>query len=205
MVEEQLMARGIRDAAVLAAMLRVPRARFVPEELGAHAYTDSPLPIGGGKTISQPYIVAVMTELARVHPGARVLEIGTGSGYQTAILAAIGAEVWSIEIDPDLAARAERALRGLGHDDARVHLRIGDGHLGWPDAAPFDAIVVTAAPALVPEPLREQLAIGGRLVIPVGGSHQELMVITRVDEVAHAEAYVFPVSFVPMTGAPRAP
>jgi protein-L-isoaspartate(D-aspartate) O-methyltransferase len=202
MVEDQLMSRGVRDAAVLSAMLRVPRSRFVPAELAAHAYADTPLPIGGGKTISQPYIVAVMTELARIQPGTRVLEIGTGSGYQTAILAAMGAEVWSIEIDADLAGRAERTLRALGYDDD-VHLRLGDGHAGWPEAAPFDAIVVTAAPTLVPAPLREQLAIGGRMVIPVGGYHQELMVITRVDQIAYAESYVFPVSFVPMTGTAR--
>jgi protein-L-isoaspartate(D-aspartate) O-methyltransferase len=199
MVHDQLIARGIRDPLVLAAMRWVPRHEFVPADLAGHAYADCPLPIGGGKTISQPYVVAAMTELARVRRGARVLDVGTGSGYQAAVLAAIGAEVWTIEIDEVLAYRAVDALAraGLG----QIHVRVGDGSGGWPEAAPFDAIIVAAAPRKVPAPLREQLAIGGRMVIPVGGYHQELMVITRVDQQAFAEEYVFPVAFVPMTGA----
>jgi protein-L-isoaspartate(D-aspartate) O-methyltransferase len=198
MVDDQIMARGVVDERVLAAMRAVPRHELVPPEVAAYAYLDMPLPIGGGKTISQPYIVAVMTELARVDPGDRVLEIGTGSGYQAAVLAELGAEVWSIEIDPRLAMLAQTALPRLGY--GRVNLRLGDGYQGWPEHAPFDAIVVTAAPPRIPQPLREQLALGGRMVIPVGDRRQELIVTTRISAHEFHDEHVFPVMFVPMTG-----
>jgi len=162
----EIIDRGVRDRAVLEAMRRVPRHLFVPPEEIPYAYDDRPLPIGHEQTISQPYIVASMTELAAVAPGARVLEVGTGSGYQTAILAELGCEVWSIEIVEPLARRAAAILGRLGYD--RVHLAVGDGYGGWPEAAPFDAVLVAAAPPRVPEPLMAQLAADGRLVIPVG-------------------------------------
>ncbi|HVV81451.1 MAG TPA: protein-L-isoaspartate(D-aspartate) O-methyltransferase [Kofleriaceae bacterium] len=199
MVREQLE-REVVDPRVLAAMRAVPRHRFVPADLQDQAYDDGPLPIGRGQTISQPFVVAVMTEQARVGPGERVLEIGTGSGYQTAVLAALGAEVWSIEIDGVLASVAATVLRELGLGEERVHLRVGDGWSGWPEAAPFAAIVVTAAPPTVPPALVAQLAPGGRLVIPVGGQEQALRVITRGSDGAATERTVFPVRFVPMTG-----
>jgi protein-L-isoaspartate(D-aspartate) O-methyltransferase len=200
MVEDQIAARGIRDTHVLSAMLRVPRHELIPAELRAFAYTDRPLPIGSDQTISQPYVVAAMTEAAMVRPGTRVLEVGTGSGYQTAVLVEMGAEVYSIEIVPELGAEAAEALHELGYDNqGRLHLRIGDGYRGWPEAAPFDAIIVAAAPPDVPRPLIEQLAVGGRLVIPVGEDRQELQVISRQ---RHGEvtSRLFPVRFVPMTG-----
>jgi protein-L-isoaspartate(D-aspartate) O-methyltransferase len=197
MVDEQLVPRGIKDQAVLTAMRRVPRHAFVPESVRALAYADRPLPIGFEQTISQPAIVATMTELARVQPGSRVLEIGTGSGYQAAVLAAMGAEVYTIEIVPPLGQQAVKLLTQLGYKG--VHARIGDGYRGWPEAAPFDAIIVTAAPPRVPEPLRQQLKKGGRLVIPVGGADQELRLITRSAR-GWDERSIIPVGFVPMTG-----
>jgi protein-L-isoaspartate(D-aspartate) O-methyltransferase len=196
MVEEQLLARDIRDPAVLAAMREVPRHELIPGSVRVRAYGDHPLPIGHGQTISQPYIVARMTELAEVGEGSRVLEIGTGSGYQAAVLAALGAEVYTIEIVEPLGRRAAEDLTRLGY---RVNARIGDGYRGWPERAPFDAIVVTAAPPEIPPPLIEQLAVGGRLVIPVGADYQELKVITRTAEGVE-ERSVFPVRFVSMTG-----
>ena len=195
MVAEQIEARGVRDAAVLRAMRGVPRHEFVPSAQGPYAYEDHPLPIGYEQTISQPYIVAFMSELAAVRPGARVLEIGTGSGYQAAVLAEMGADVYSIEIVEPLAAAAGVTLERLGY--GRIHLRTGDGHRGWPEAAPFDAILVTAAAATVPPALREQLAIGGRLVIPVGDWDQELEVHRRSEDGLTVER-VLPVRFVPL-------
>jgi protein-L-isoaspartate(D-aspartate) O-methyltransferase len=178
MVERQLVGRGIRDSRVLAAMRRVPRHRFAPESLRAEAYADYPLPIGEGQTISQPYIVARMTELLLLEGRERVLEIGTGSGYQTAVLAELATEVYTIEYLPALAARATRTLNALGY--ARVRVRTGDGTLGWPEAAPFDRIVVTAAGPGIPPPLVDQLVEGGRLVIPVGSATaQVLQVVDR--------------------------
>ena len=179
MVRSQIEARGIRDRAVLRALEAVPRERFVPAAERPNAYADRPLPIGEQQTISQPYIVALMSSLARLRPGQRVLEIGTGSGYQAAILAEIGVEVWSIELLPGLAARAETALRAAGYDG--IHLRVGDGYRGWPEAAPFDRIVVTAAPPEIPKALLDQLAPGGRLVAPVGSDpwNQRLVVASR--------------------------
>ena len=196
MVAEQLLGRDVADPAVIAAMLAVPRHELVPEAARELAYVDGPLPVGHGQTISQPYVVAVMTERARVRPGARVLEVGTGSGYQTAILCTLGAEVWSVEIVEPLATGAAHALARLGH---RAHLRLGDGWAGWDGAAPFDAIVVTAAPPAVPPALIAQLAVGGRLVIPVGVGVQQLLVVERTEDGVREEP-VFPVRFVPMTG-----
>lgn len=200
MVSQQIEARGVRDPRVLAAMRKVPRHEFVPEEQVPLAYEDHPLPIGHEQTISQPYIVAAMSELANVGPGARVLEIGTGSGYQAAILAELGAQVFSIEIVEPLAKSAAATLARLGYD--QVHVRAGDGTRGWPDEAPFDAVIVTAAPPRVPEPLKEQTKVGGRLVIPVGEDHQELLVLTRTPK-GFVERTIFAVRFVPMTGEAR--
>ena len=202
MVTTQIAARGVLDRSVLAAMGKVPRHEFVPSDVAGMAYVDGPLPIGWRQTISQPYIVALMSELAAPRPGARVLEVGTGSGYQAAVLSELGAEVYSIEIVEPLARRAAATLARLGY--ASVHTRTGDGYRGWPEAAPFDAIVVTAAPAAVPEPLRQQLKIGGRLVLPVGTRAQELRVITRTAQ-GWDERKVIPVVFVPMTGEAQTP
>lgn len=195
MVREQLRARGIRDPAVLDAMARVPRHRFVPPAYQHLAYADHPLPIGFEQTISQPYIVGYMTEAAQVSAEDRVLEVGTGSGYQAAVLAELASEVYSIEIVPELAARSRALLRELGYQDA--HVRTGDGYVGWPEQAPFDAIVVTAAPDHVPPALVEQLAVGGRMVIPVGTGEQEMRVLTRT-AAGVVEQRTLPVRFVPL-------
>jgi protein-L-isoaspartate(D-aspartate) O-methyltransferase len=202
MVGEQIEARGVADAAVLAAMRSVPRHEFVPPEERARAYEDRALPIGLGQTISQPYVVALMIALAELQKGARVLEVGTGSGYQAAVLAACGAEVWTIEIVDPLARRAGSDLARLGY--GAVHVRSGDGYRGWPEVAPFDAIFVTAAAPRVPEALLAQLRVGGRLVIPVGesGELQSLQVHERT-ETGFTVHDVAPVRFVPMTGAVR--
>lgn len=202
MVHSQIHARGIDNERVLAAMRKVPRHLFVPESVRDSAYEDRPLPIGEGQTISQPYIVALMTDLARPRAGERVLEIGTGSGYQAAVLAELGPEVYTIEIVEPLAARATDLLRSLSY--AKVHTRVGDGYRGWPEKAPFDAIVVTAAPETIPQPLKDQLRVGGRLVIPVGASNQELRLVTRTKDGFHEER-VIPVRFVPMTGEAQRP
>jgi protein-L-isoaspartate(D-aspartate) O-methyltransferase len=200
MVTSQIEARGVRDVRVLQAMRTVPRHRFVPERLVPVAYRDHPLPIGEQQTISQPYIVALMSELLEVRPGEKVLEVGTGSGYQAAVLSAMGAEVYSIEIVEPLAAEAERRLRATGFTE--VHLRTGDGYRGWPEAAPFDGIIVTAAPGQVPQLLVDQLAPGGRMVIPVGSAEQVLTVLTRTPAGILSERNI-PVRFVPMTGEAR--
>jgi protein-L-isoaspartate(D-aspartate) O-methyltransferase len=197
MVTQQIAARGVRDERVLAAMRKVPRHLFVPTELQGEAYADHPLPIGENQTISQPYIVGLMTELLKVKPGDRVLEVGTGSGYQAAVLAAIGCEVYTVEIRAALARAAEARLHELGYRN--VHVRSGDGYSGWPESAPFAAVIVTAAPERIPEPLMQQLAVGGRLVIPVGSFYQQLKVITREAQ-GVSERDVIPVRFVPMTG-----
>lgn len=198
MVHETIESRGVRDSLVLAAMRAVPRHLFVPPDERPLAYADHPLPIGAGQTISQPYIVAVMTELLDLRPGEKALEIGTGSGYQAAVLAEITDQVYSIEIVESLAKSAAARLKELGYH--QVQVRAGDGYRGWPEAAPFDAIIVTAAPDHVPQPLVDQLAPGGRLVIPVGELFQELKVFHRDAGGALAERTVFPVRFVPMTG-----
>jgi protein-L-isoaspartate(D-aspartate) O-methyltransferase len=200
MVAEQIQARGIRDERVLEAMRRVPRHRFVPPEQENLAYEDHPLSIGDGQTISQPYIVAYMTEALELTPRHKVLEVGTGSGYQAAVLAACAGEVYTIEIVARLADRATRTLQGLGF--ANVHVKHGDGYAGWPEHAPFDAIMVTAAPDHVPEPLVRQLAIGGRMIIPVGTGDQELRLV-RKTETGVVERSTIPVRFVPLTRIPR--
>jgi len=197
MVAAQIEGRGVRDPAVLAAMRKVPRHRFVPESLRSQAYDDRPLRIGLGQTISQPYIVALMTELARPRAGMKVLEVGTGSGYQAAVLAEIVGTVDTIEIVPELGRRAEKTLREMSYRNVRVF--VGDGFDGRPQDAPFDAILVTAAPETIPPPLLEQLAAGGRLVIPVGSAEQELLVVTKTEGGYRRES-VIPVRFVPMTG-----
>lgn len=197
MVQTQIEARGVRDPEVLASMGLVPRHLFVPDVYRDAAYNDSPLPIGQGQTISQPYIVALMTELLEVGDGRRVLEIGTGSGYQAAVLAQMGVEVYSIEIKAKLCEGAAELLKSL--DYAGVQVRCGDGYGGWPEQAPFDGIVVTAAPDRIPDPLLDQLADGARMVIPVGEFYQELKVITRTGD-GYQEKSVIPVRFVPMTG-----
>ncbi len=198
MVAAQIAAREVRDARVLAAMRAVPRHEFVPADLRARAYEDTPLPIGHAQTISQPYIVAFMTEQLAPQPMHRVLEIGTGSGYQAAVLARLVAEVFTIEIVEPLAKRAAADLARLGFKNVQV--RAGDGYQGWPDAAPFDAIIVTCAPDHVPEPLVRQLREGGRMVIPVGEfGAQELYVLEKRAGKIERRA-VLPVRFVPMTG-----
>lgn len=202
MVDEQLRRRGLDDPRVLAAMSEVPRHEFVPPSHRDEAYADRPLPIGWGQTISQPYIVAVMAELAELGPGSRVLEIGTGSGYHAAVMSRLAAEVYTVEIVPPLGESARATLARLGYDN--VHVRIGDGYLGWPEEAPFDAVVLTAAPPEIPRPLLDQLAVGGRLVAPVGDLDQELRVVTRT-ETGYQSRDVLPVRFVPMTGRARQP
>jgi protein-L-isoaspartate(D-aspartate) O-methyltransferase len=198
MVKYQIEGRGIKDKAVLAAFRKVPRERFVPERWRERAYEDNPLPIGEGQTISQPYIVAWMTELIGPKKGMRVLEIGTGSGYQAAILAECVGEVDTIEVVPSLGRNAEAVLREQGYRNIRV--RIGDGYAGWPKRAPYDAILLTAAPPTdVPKPLLEQLKVGGRLVAPVGRDEQDLVRITRT-ETGFQREVLAPVRFVPMTG-----
>ena len=198
MVTTQIAARGVRDAGVLAAMRTVPRHLFVPVDVRPEAYADHPLPIGEGQTISQPYIVGLMTELLEVKPGDRVLEVGTGSGYQAAVLAAMGCEVYTVEIRAPLAHEAEKRLASLGVK--HVHVRAGDGYAGWPEAAPFAGVIVTAAPERVPQPLLDQLKDGGRMVIPVGSFYQQLKVITRRGASEFPQRDVIPVRFVPMTG-----
>jgi protein-L-isoaspartate(D-aspartate) O-methyltransferase len=197
MVAAQIDARGVRDPSVLAAMRKVPRHRFVPASFRGRAYEDHPLPIGLGQTISQPYIVALMTELAHPRPGMKVLEVGTGSGYQAAVLAEIVGTVETIEIIPELGRTAESTLRELGYDN--VHVHVGDGFDGRPNEAPFDAILVTAAPETIPPALLDQLVVGGRLVIPVGSTEQELLVLTKTND-GYSRETVIPVRFVPMTG-----
>ena len=200
MVIEQLLGpgRGITNARVLAAMGKVPRHEFVPSSLRADAYEDQPLPIGHGQTISQPFIVAFMTEQLEPRPVDRVLEIGTGSGYQAAVLAGLVAQVYTIEIIEELARRAAADLKRLGYTNVQV--RAGDGYKGWPDAAPFDAIIVTCAPERVPQPLTEQLKDGGRMIIPIGPTwNQELVLLRKQGDKLEKDS-VLPVRFVPMTG-----
>lgn len=197
MVETQIKARGVKDPRVLSAMLKVERHRFVPKDLQASAYSDQPLPIGEGQTISQPYIVALMTELLDLKGDEKVLEIGTGSGYQAAILAELVKEVYTIEIVERLAVSAKNLLHQMGYRNITV--KAGDGYLGWPEVAPFDAIIVTAAPDHIPKPLLEQLKDGGRMVLPVGTFSQVLKkIVKRSGKIETVD--VIPVVFVPMTG-----
>ncbi len=199
-----LRQQGIRDERVLAAVAEVPRTLFVPEPLREDADADRPLPIGHGQTISQPFIVAYMTERLRLGGNERVLEVGTGSGYQTAILARLVQEVFSIEVVPELAEPTQRLLNGvLGL--ANVRLRVGDGALGWPEAAPFDRVVVTAAAPVIPLALVAQLAPGGRMILPVGGEPdaQMLRLVDRGNDGVTVETDLLPVRFVPLTRPPR--
>lgn len=201
MVRSQIEARGVTDVGVLTAMRRVPRHAFIPGAGAGHAYEDRALPIGSNQTISQPYIVALMSELAGVEPGCRVLEVGTGSGYQAAVLSEMGCEVFTIEIVEPLGEWAREALERAGYTD-RVHARVGDGYRGWPEAAPFDAVLVTAAAPRLPQPLIEQLRDGGRLVVPVGEHWQVLEVHRRTADGIERDRSI-DVMFVPMTGEIR--
>jgi protein-L-isoaspartate(D-aspartate) O-methyltransferase len=200
MVATQIVARGVSDARTIAAMRKVRRHLFVPAPSVRQAYDDHPLPIGYGQTISQPYIVAFMTEALGLRGGETVLEVGTGSGYQAAVLAELAATVYTIEIVTPLAEESKHRLEQQGFKN--VHVRDGDGYKGWPEAAPFDAIMVTAAAPRIPEPLKQQLRDGGRLVIPVGDDWQELVLVTRRGE-RFEEKRLLPVRFVPMTGRVR--
>jgi protein-L-isoaspartate(D-aspartate) O-methyltransferase len=201
MVKEQLMPRGIHEQRVLAAMAKVPREEFVPEHLRAASYADQPLPIGYDQTISQPFIVAFMTEQLRPQPHDRLLEIGTGSGYQAAILAELVADVYSIEIIEPLARTAEATLQRLGYKN--VHVKVGDGYKGWPEHAPFDAVIVTCAPDHVPRALVDQLKEGGRMIIPVGGPGDQELYLLEKEKGELRRRAVSPVRFVPMTGEAR--
>lgn len=203
MVSAQIADRGISDERVLAALRKVPRHEFVPESEKRSAYHDTPLPIGEGQTISQPYIVALMTELARPAENHRVLEVGTGSGYQAAVLAQLVEHVYSIEIESSLAERASEVLRRLGYSNITV--RAGDGYAGWPEHAPFDVIVITAAPDHIPQPLLDQLKPGGRMVVPVGpiAATQQLRVLEKSAAGKVTSTVVAPVRFVPLRRRPH--
>jgi len=198
MVTQQIIGRGVKDARVLTAMQKVPRHKFIPQSEQQHAYDDSPLPIGYDQTISQPYIVAYMTEALHLKGSERVLEIGTGSGYQAAVLSELAKEIYTIEIVVPLCKEAKERLAKLGFHN--VHVLCGDGYSGWPDFAPFDAIIITAAPAYIPEPLVKQLKFGGRMVAPVGRLYQELVLITKDEQGVVKRKKLLPVRFVPMTG-----
>jgi len=201
MVDLQLRQRGIQERTVLSAMEQVPRHLFVPESVRAKAYLDEALPIGPGRAIYQPYVVALMTKLLNLDRGDRVLEVGTGSGYHAAVLSRIAKEVYSIEIDSTVASQARQRLAGLGYYN--INVRHGDGYQGWPDKAPFDAILLSAAPPKLPKPLLDQLRVGGRMVVPVGGSFfQDLLVITKTADGLEKRT-VIPVRLTPMTGRVR--
>ena len=197
MVELQIRERGVHQPEVLRAMEAVPRHLFIPEEHRDQAYSDAPQPIGWGQTISQPYIVALMTELLELRPGDKVLEIGTGSGYHAAVLSRVAGEVYTIEIIDQLGRQAKTTLQQLGYQN--VHVKVGDGYQGWPGEQPFDAIILTAAPPKIPQPLIDQLKVGGRMVVPVGSYVQDLMLLTKTAQGVEKRT-VAPVRFVPMTG-----
>jgi len=199
MVKSQIEARGVKNKEVLQALLKVPRHEFVPDKMQDFAYTDEPLSIGSGQTISQPYIVAYMTEILDLSKTDRILEIGTGSGYQAAILAELCDSVYTIEILPELSERAQKVLHKLNYQN--IYFKIGNGFYGWKEKSPFDAIIVTAAPEEIPESLVEQLAEGGRMIIPVGDFFQELYLITRTKEDIKKQK-TLPVRFVPLQGVP---
>ena len=203
MVKEQIAMRGVTDERVLRAMRKVPREQFVPEEMRGQSYSDGPLPIGYDQTISQPFVVAFMTEKLGLRPTYRVLEIGTGSGYQAAILAELAAKVYTIEIVEPLGKRAAQTLQRLGYKNVQV--KIGDGYQGWPEHAPFDAVIVTCAPDHVPRPLVEQIKEGGRIVIPVGPAVDQTLYLLEKKNGRLEQRNVLPVSFVPMTGEASRP
>ena len=198
MVERQIEARGVKDPAVLRAMRHVPRHQFVPGLYAGQAYWDGPVPSGHGQMVSQPYIVAFMTEALRLHSDDKVLEIGTGSGYQTAILAELARDVFSIEIVEPLAAQAAEKLKGLGYTNVQV--RACDGYQGWLEHAPYDAILVSAAPDHIPQPLLDQLAVGGRLILPVGKKFSQSLLLIHRTHAGYERTTLLPVAFVPMTG-----
>lgn len=204
MVLKQLISRDVVDKTVLAAFSKIPRHLFVSRDYQSSAYNDCPLPIGFDQTISQPYMVAFMTQLLRLKGGERVLEIGTGSGYQAAILAELGADVFTVELVPELSERARALIESLGY--RKVYFRIGDGNMGWSDHAPFDAITVTCAPETVPQSLIEQLKVGGRLVVPIGPQHQAqtLTVFTKTEK-GLSQKHEGGCFFVPMRGATEDP
>jgi protein-L-isoaspartate(D-aspartate) O-methyltransferase len=195
MLDIQIKSRGIKDAQVLEAMEKVRRHVFVPENMIKYAYNDEPLPIGKGQTISQPYIVAYMTEVLQLTCEGKVLEVGTGSGYQAAVLAEIAGEVFTVEIIDELSKNAQEVLRAEGYTN--IHFRVGDGAYGWEEEAPYDAIMVTAAPPEVPRALQEQLKIGGRMIVPVGDAFQELVLIVR-EKRRFRKKKLLPVRFVPL-------
>lgn len=197
MVRTQIKARGVDDSKVLKAMLKVERHLFVPDKARKLAYEDYPLSIGEGQTISQPFIVALMTEVLNLKGSEKVLEIGTGSGYQAAVLGELCSSVYSIEIVEPLGLRAKNLLKDLGYSN--VHVRIGDGYKGWPDRSPFDAIIVTCAPTHIPRPLIDQLAEGGRMVIPVGEAHDQNLILLHKEDGKVVQDRIVPVRFVPMT------
>ncbi len=199
MIESQIRSRGIKDENVLKALDEVPRHLFVPEDLRERAYGDEPLPIGSGQTISQPYIVAYMTEQLDLQPEDRVLEVGTGSGYQAAVLSRLVDSVYSIEILPELSKQAQQVIRELGYEN--IYFRVGNGFYGWPEHAPYDAIIVTAAPGKIPDPLVEQLKEGGQMIIPVGDYFQELYLLKK-EEGKIKKQKKLPVRFVPLQGEP---
>ena len=198
MVDTQIKARGIEDASVIRAMLQVPREDFIPEQYRHYAYTDSPVPIGHGQTISQPYIVALMTEELRLSSVDKVLEVGTGSGYQAAVLSVIAKDVYTVEIVEALGLEAEKRLKDLGY--ANVHVRIGDGYEGWAEYAPYDRIIVTCAPTDIPQPLKDQLKVGGIMIIPVGSAGFQYLTRVKRNETGFRAEEIIPVSFVPLTG-----
>ena len=197
MVNNQIIARNIKDKNLIEAMLVVPRHIFVPERYMAYAYSDRPIPIGYDQTISQPYIVALMTELLKLDEGDKVLEIGTGSGYQAAILYAMGCTVYTVEIIEPLGKKAKKVLDSIGYD--KINCKIGDGYEGWEEYAPFDKIIVTAAPNKIPQPLIDQLKIGGKMIMPMGNDHQELKLFRKAEEKLLIKN-IAPVMFVPMKG-----
>ena len=203
MVKEQIAMRGVTDERVLRAMRKVPREQFVPEQIRGQSYSDGPLPIGYDQTISQPFVVAFMTEKLGLRPTDRVLEIGTGSGYQAAILAELAAKVYTIEIVEPLGKRAAQTLQRLGYKNVQV--KIGDGYQGWPEYAPFDAVIVTCAPDHVPQPLVEQIKEGGRIIIPVGPAGDQTLYLLEKKNGRLEQRNVLPVSFVPMTGEASRP
>ncbi len=198
MIENQLKGRGIKDSKVLDAMRKIDRSLFIPDDVKEHTYKDGPLPIGGGQTISQPYIVAYMAEILKLSPKDKVLEIGTGCGYNAAVLAQLSEKIYSIEIIDWLEERARENLKKAGIEN--VETKQGDGYEGWPEKAPFDAIILTAAPAFIPKPLKQQLKTGGKLLAPVGKTSQRLSLITRKAENNFQEENLLLVSFVPMKG-----
>jgi protein-L-isoaspartate(D-aspartate) O-methyltransferase len=197
MVDSQIRRRGVKDPQLLTSLEKVPRHLFVPARFQKQAYNDEPLPIGYQQTISQPYIVAYMVEQLQLNGTEKVLEIGTGSGYQTAILAELAEQVFSIEIVPELARQAEKILGEVSYKN--VHLRTGDGNNGWPEEAPFDAIIVSAAPSQIPQPLADQLSLGGRMIIPIGDDQQDLIFLLNTGQ-GIEQFRKIPVRFVPMTG-----